>query len=197
MECIQDQPGYARAVALYGQPAERVYRYAVSADTYDHWLRVLSKRSAEVVLVVSRTVGWYLVHTKAFYPPGTYRLLTGGLQPGEDLLAGLQRELYEETGLVGQVTRFLATQTHHFRRDDITLRFHSYLFAVDVNGGRPVAFDPGEQITAFREVDREGLRVLAERLENMEPAWAEWGRFRATSHWLAWELLGREDARHG
>jgi len=195
MDGVHDQHGYARAMALFGEPVERVYRYVVSADTHDYWVRVLSKRLSEVVLVVSCTAGRYLVHTKAFYPPGTYRLLSGGLHPGEDLLAGLRRELYEETCLVGQVTRFLATQTHCFQRDGVTLRFYSYLFAIQAEGGRPVTDDLREQITAFREVDRQGLRRLAHKLENMAPEWAEWGRFRATSHWLAWELLGREDAR--
>ncbi|MCD6302981.1 MAG: NUDIX hydrolase [Anaerolineae bacterium] len=197
MRSVEDQPGYRRAVAKYGRPVMRICRYDVSADTYDYWERVLSRRLAEVVLIVMCNPGRYLVHTKAFYPPGTYRLLSGGLVPGEDLLVGTRRELQEETGLEGEVVGFLATQAHHFQCNGVSLVFYSYLFLIDAEGGQPVVSDDSEQITAFREVDRQGLRALAERLDSMNPAWAEWGHFRATSHWLAWELLGSSEAHGG
>jgi 8-oxo-dGTP pyrophosphatase MutT (NUDIX family) len=194
MNAVGDQPGYREAVAKHGQPVGRSYRYEVSADTYAYWERVLRRRLAEVVLIVRCHAERYLVHTKAFYPPGTFRLLSGGLAPGEDLLVGVRRELQEETGLDGRIERFMAVQTHRFQRNGASLLFHSYLFLIDAEGGKPKASDDEEQITGFREVDRQGLRVLAERLDSMEPAWAEWGRFRATSHWLVWELLGDSEA---
>ncbi len=197
MGIIGDQPGYQEAVARHGQPVERTYRYEVSADTYDYWERVLRRRLAEVVLIVSCHTGRYLVHTKAFYPPGTYRLLSGGLASGEDLLVGARRELQEETGLEGGIERFLAVQTHRFQRNGASLPFYSYLFLVDAQGGQPTVLDDQEQITEFREVDRQGLRVLAERLDSMGPAWAEWGHFRATSHWLVWELLAGSEGDGG
>ena len=37
----------------------------------------------EVVMVVPRPGGKVLLHTKSFYPPGTYRLPTGRLRLGE------------------------------------------------------------------------------------------------------------------
>jgi len=196
MQCIETQPGYERAASLCGAPERQTYRYEVSADTFDYWGRVTRRRQAEVVLLVSLAEGRYLVHTKAFYPAGVYRLLSGGLRPGEDLLAGLRRELYEETGLEGRVRAFVAAEEHRFERNGAGLDFCSFLFAVDARGGQPVVQHQGEQISAFRQVDRDGLLDVAERLERLEPAWEEWGRYRATAHRAAWAWLGREPERH-
>ncbi len=196
MTCIEHQPGYAAAVRDHGEPARRVFNWDVSADTFDYWSRVRSRRQAEVVLLISQGQGRYLVHTKAFYPAGVYRLLSGGLRPQEDLLAGLQRELYEETGLEGRVQEFVAAEEHLFQRNGATLPFCSFLFAIDAPEGPLAVQDLGEQISAFRQVDRAGLLALAEQLDALEPAWQEWGRFRATAHRAAWAWLGRESRRH-
>jgi len=47
----------------------------------------------EVCLVVCRPNGKLLTFTKTFYPPGVYRLLTGGVEPGESVLDVLRREI--------------------------------------------------------------------------------------------------------
>ena len=56
--------------------------------------------------MIRRRNGLYLVHTKAFYPQGVYRLLTGGIKPGEPLLEALAREAQEETSLTLRIERF-------------------------------------------------------------------------------------------
>src|SRR5512138_2594695 len=48
-------------------------------------------RRAEVVMVVPDEQGHIWLHTKAFYPQGIYRLMTGGLDPGEAPQRALQR----------------------------------------------------------------------------------------------------------
>ncbi|MEW5958361.1 MAG: hypothetical protein AB1801_11585, partial [Chloroflexota bacterium] len=40
-------------------------------------------RRGEVVMVVPTEQGDIWLHTKAFYPAGVYRLMTGGLETGE------------------------------------------------------------------------------------------------------------------
>ncbi|MHB1293715.1 MAG: NUDIX hydrolase [Anaerolineae bacterium] len=184
--------GVARAVARYGRPPERTVSLAVSPESLESRRRLGRKRAAEVVMVVRRKNGRYLVHTKGFYPQGVYRLLTGGIEPGEDLLKAVQRETREETGLEVSTERFLAVLHNRFVCGDEAVTFTSYLFLLQELDGVLGSHDDKESITGFREVDRTGLLALADALEALEPDWADWGRFRATAHRLAAELLADE-----
>src|SRR5689334_2752741 len=65
-------------------------------------------RYGEVCMVIRRKNGRILTMTKTFYPKGTYRLPTGGINHGESIFNALLRETQEETGLVVEVKRFLA-----------------------------------------------------------------------------------------
>ncbi len=94
------------AALRWGAPAERDYAVPMSRESFDYWQMVRRKREAEVVPVIRRRNGLYLVHTKAFYPQGVYRLLTGGIKPGEPLLDALAREAQEETSLTLRIERF-------------------------------------------------------------------------------------------
>src|SRR5262249_33019268 len=55
-------------------------------------------RASEVALVLRRPDGAIWLMTKAYYPPGVFRLPTGGIGLGEPLGAALARETREETG---------------------------------------------------------------------------------------------------
>ncbi len=58
-------------------------------------------RRAEVCYVLYRAEprNGLLLHTKADYPAGCFRLPTGGVKPGEDVVGSLEREVFEETSL--------------------------------------------------------------------------------------------------
>ena len=183
--------GLQEAIEQYGSPERRVYTYQVGKDTFLYWELVLRKRAGEVVIVLQRPNGHYLVHTKAFYPRGTYRLLTGGIKPGEDLLDALRREVAEETGLQVQVERFLGILEHRFQHRGRQLSFTSFVFLLRELGGSLQANDRKERISGFREVSLEGLLELADRLEALPPDWVEWGRFRASVHRFVVEVLSK------
>jgi 8-oxo-dGTP pyrophosphatase MutT (NUDIX family) len=188
-QIVEPPRGVAEAVARYGQPVERKYTYPVSRETLLYWESILRKRAAEVVLLLRRPNGRYLVHTKAFYSPGVYRLLSGGIKPGEDLLMAVRREAWEETGLEVRIERFLGVIQHVFSYQGKSLPFTSYLFLVAEEGGTLGNRDPEEAISAYREIEPTDLLRLAEELEMLPPQWADWGRFRATPHRLAAEVL--------
>jgi len=151
------------------------------------------QRVAEVVPVIRRPGGRVLTITKAFYPPGTYRLPSGGVRRGERILHGLLRETYEETGLNATVRRFLAVITYHLataagERE----RFRSFVFLLDGEGPlRPM--DAKEQITDFREVEVGELRRIAAHLNALSDTdagtWRDWGRFRAVVHRVVADML--------
>jgi len=182
-------PGLAQAIALYGQPIERSFVQQVSEATFRYWQAARRKRHAEVVILLRRKNGLYLVHTKEFYPAGTYRLISGGIKPGEDLLAALQREIHEETGLVVRTERFLGLLRYCSEWQGHKLPFASCLFAVAEEGGTLGPNDPDEPISGFREVPLQELGALAEQLEALPPEWNDWGRFRAIAHRFILEVL--------
>lgn len=48
-----------------------------------------------------------VVNAKHFYPPGLYRAPSGGVHRNENFLAGVYREMFEETGCEIELKRFL------------------------------------------------------------------------------------------
>lgn len=188
--------GVAAAISRHGEPARRAYDYEVSEERWRYWDSVCRKRAGEVVLLLRRPRDQYVVHTKAFYPEGAYRLLSGGIKQGEDLVAAVLREAHEETGLRVEVSRFLALAEHRFTWADKHACLVSYLFLLAERDGILVSGDADESITDFREVSLDDLREVAAQLESLPPEWHDWGLFRASMHRLAGELLcGAPDER--
>lgn len=154
-------------------------------------------RSAEVVLVLRAHEGRVWLQTKAFYPPDTWRLPSGGLNPGEAPDQALARELWEEAGLRDLPARELGSVRYDVTVAGQAIRpFVSHLYLVEVGGASPAGQDAGEGIAAWRAVPPAELPLVAARLERLPSApiredgtWAEWGRFRAVVHRLVADLL--------
>jgi 8-oxo-dGTP pyrophosphatase MutT (NUDIX family) len=145
-------------------------------------------RWGEVVLFLRRADGHLLLHTKTFYPPGVFRLPSGGILPGESVLAAARREIQEETGLAPRALRPLGLISVTFRRGWRCRFFHSWLVLADVEGD-PRPGDAGERISDFRWVPPETLPSVAAQLRALPPDWADWGRFRALSHDIGHEIM--------
>ncbi|MFQ6058676.1 MAG: NUDIX hydrolase [Anaerolineae bacterium] len=175
--------------ARYGAPERRRFALKFGEKEFNYWREKSAHRRGEVVLVIRRPNRWVLLHTKGFYPPGTYRLPSGGVRWGEEVLSALYREAREETGLKVEVERFLGLIEYEFRHAGQALPFVSYVFLVREVGGELATQDAGEQITAFREVPLEELGAVARELEALTGWWRDWGRFRALAHRLVSEVL--------
>jgi 8-oxo-dGTP pyrophosphatase MutT (NUDIX family) len=185
--------GVEQAAERYGRPERRCCTLPVSEDALAYWQRVRTTRSAEVVLALRRPGGRYLLHTKAFYPAGSYRLLTGGIHPGEDLLEATLREAREETGREARIERFAGILRYRFVHEGQEVSFTSFVFILTLEDGDLHAQDEGENITGYREVPLEELGAIADELEALEPDWIEWGRFRAVAHRFLLEAMTRDD----
>lgn len=160
-------------------------------------------RIGEVCMVVRRRDGNLLAMKKIFYPPGAYRLLTGGINHGEHVLDALLRETYEETGLEVAVKRFLAAVAYHIEGAEGVTVFYTFAFLLDEIGGLLQIVDESERVEAFRTVKSADLPVMADYLdgigakysEEIGGDWRAWGRFRAVVHRVVWEaLLQKRDA---
>lgn len=161
-------------------------------------------RFGEVAMVIRRASGSILLSTKEFYPPGAYRIPTGGISHGEGVLDALLRESHEETGLYVEVRRFLAWIDYVVPTDDgssvgpaPSAAFHTFAFLLDERGGTLGSLDPGERILGYREVGPRDLFSVALGLESTTSRqsadiggdWRDWGAFRAVVHRAVAEAL--------
>jgi ADP-ribose pyrophosphatase YjhB (NUDIX family) len=169
----------------YGSPL----RCAVRLGSLALWQK--RDRLAEVCMVIRRPNGKLLTFRKTFYPPGIYRLMTGGVNPGEMVIDALHREVAEETGLDVAVARFLAVVA--YRAEDSEQErpvAFTCAFLLDEVGGDLACHDPDEQLESFSEIRPEQLPVLVEQLENLpdsysrhvDESWRDWGLYRAAAH---------------
>lgn len=175
----------------YGPIERRSYSLEVVRKSFEDWRRVLAeKRRGEVVFVVKRPVG-LILHTKDFYPPGTYRLPSGGVRWGESVLSALHREAQEEMGLEVEVDRFLGLLEYEFCCQGETMPFVSYVFLVREAGGELAPQDKEERILSFCQVPVAKLSAVADSLRAMEGDWRDWGEFRAVAHDFVVEMIAR------
>lgn len=173
----------------FGSIERRSYSLELGKRSFKYWRKKLAKkRRGEVVLVVERSDG-VILHSKEFYPLGTYRLPSGGVKWGESVLSALRREAWEEMGLEIEAERFLGLLEYEFCCGEETMPFVSYVFLVRGGEGELVPQDEGERITSFRQVPVTGLAEVADSLRAVEEDWRDWGEFRALAHDFVAEML--------
>ncbi len=178
----------------YGQPLVSAIDLGITSlfDPLDK-----TDRYGEVCMVVRRLNGRILTMKKTYEPRDTFRLMTGGINYGEQVLHALLRETNEETGLQVNVSRFLAAITYRKTNSDTRPIFYSFAFLLDEISGTLGAIDEEEQAEAFLEVEPKALRSVAEHLSHLDNLysqdirghWDDWGRFRAVIHNTVAEAL--------
>jgi len=146
-------------------------------------------RRGEVVMVIPNDRGRLWLHTKAFYPKGVYRLMTGGIGIGEKPPQTMKRETVEETGFSVDIDRCLAVITYTLSGADDPLSFVSYAFLTSPTNGLPQPTDTNEAISDFRAVSIKGLLKAGRQLCSIEGRFADWGIFRAIAHEIVGEIL--------
>lgn len=171
-------------IAAYGPTKEQDCRFELDRTGFHLWWQSTAlRRRAEVVMAVQRSDGRLLLHAKGHYPPGTYRLPSGGVQWGESVLDALARELMEELGLQLLPAAMPGLVRYALVYDGQSLEFASYLFRFRV--GKILRLspqDPTEAITDFQWLEPEDLSSVAESLRGSSHGWHNWGAFRAVAH---------------
>lgn len=68
-----------------------------------------------------------VVIAKPFFPPGAFRIPSGGLKPGESLESGFAREALEETGIAVTPYRYVLRVRAHFTCGDDQILWYSHV----------------------------------------------------------------------
>ncbi|HHW07378.1 MAG TPA: NUDIX hydrolase [Clostridia bacterium] len=68
------------------------------------------------------------VISKHSHPPGFYRAPSGGVNPGEDVLQGMYREAFEETGIRIDIKQYILRINVTFKCDRIAVPWVSHIF---------------------------------------------------------------------
>jgi NAD+ diphosphatase len=189
LSSLVDPAEVAELAARFGTPLLWKRTLDVSAKTLDERRNKNASRRGEVVFAMPRPEHRVLLHTKAFYPPGSYRLLTGGIDVGERVEAAALREMREETSLDAALVRLLGIVEYHFRHEGDQVGFVSYVFLTTETAGTPRVLDPHEQISDFKEAAWSELDRVAERLGSLPGDWHDWGIFRAIPHRLVLQAI--------
>lgn len=188
MTDVVDEAQVDKLIRKYGPIHREHHVLHISAESEQWWRDMRARgRKSEVILALQRPGGRVLLHTKPFYPPGTWRLTSGGVKPKEKIVKAVRREGYEELGLRVRVERFLGVITYAFQHDE-TVAFASYVFLVS-GDGEPHPTDLDERISGYREVPWSELPAIANALEAVPPDWIDWGRFRAIGHRFVGKLV--------
>lgn len=99
----------APVVARYGAPRDLHLTRELSPDTFRFLVSTTrgGRRIHDVTFFIFGPDGRLAVIQKPNFPSGVYRAPSGGVKPGEDFTAGVQREAWEETGLSIELQRYL------------------------------------------------------------------------------------------
>ncbi|MDH3889591.1 MAG: NUDIX hydrolase [candidate division Zixibacteria bacterium] len=137
----------------FGQPEPAEFRIDVSGEELDR-IRSSQKdgRNHDVTLYIHKE-GRIVVIAKPMYPPGMYRAPSGGIKPGESIVAGIDREVAEETGCRIELERFLLRTDVAFVGADVSpddsIRWRSLVFQARYLSG-DFQFTDHDEITEVR-----------------------------------------------
>lgn len=171
-----------------------IYKTTIELEEkhFAYWHELTTKRRdrrGEVALVIENEHDQILLHTKGHYPQGAFRIPTGGINFGEQVIDALYRETFEETGFKPVSFKLIALLLYEFRYFNKTIPFMSFIFHVIPDRINPQVQDENEKISEFRWVDRQGLGNIAHELRSLDDTWRDWGTMRAIPHELACDFL--------
>jgi ADP-ribose pyrophosphatase YjhB (NUDIX family) len=122
-----DEAVIAPLRARYGEPATLEWKGEISER--EHALATYDPlRMHDVTLFIFNSDRLALIR-KHHFEPGIWRPPGGGIKPGEDFVAGVQREALEETGLEIELERYLVAATARFVYEPYEVPWRTHIFS--------------------------------------------------------------------
>ena len=121
----------ARMAALYGKPRRVGFVFDVTERELQRIRRSQKKGRNHDVTVYIRKDERLIVIAKHSYPPGLYRVPSGGLRPRESFVEGIKREMTEEAGCEIGLDRFLLRTAVTFTCGNDSIAWRSFVFTAD------------------------------------------------------------------
>ncbi|MGE4283184.1 MAG: NUDIX domain-containing protein [Clostridia bacterium] len=136
-------------------------------------------RRGEVAFAVQRKNKKVIVIRTDFYPEGIYRIPTGGINYGENVIDAVKREVQEELGLITEIEKFMGVIKYHFIYKNERIDFYSYIFWLVEIGGSILSDALEDEINEYMEVDKQHMLDLVELLIGFQGDWKDWCLFRS------------------
>ena len=170
----------------YGDPVRLEWEGAISER--EHSLATYNpNRAHDVTLFIFNGERLALIR-KHDFEQGIWRPPGGGVKPGEDFVAGVQREALEETGLRVELQRYLVDATAHFVYEPYEVPWRTHVFLATTVDEELSPQDADEIAAARWGTLAELSGPLRKRL--LATGRAFW-RYRVALHDAAAEALGR------
>jgi ADP-ribose pyrophosphatase YjhB (NUDIX family) len=173
---MRERYGAPRKLEWAGEVTEREYALA----TYN------PLRTHDVTLFILDPDGRLALIRKPHFAEGIWRPPGGGIKPGEDIVAGAEREAVEETGLRVRLDRYLVATTATFTYEKRELHWQTHVFSAVTTDTELAPQDPAEIAAARWGTLAELASPLRERL--LATGHALW-RYRVALHDAALDML--------
>ncbi|RST08786.1 NUDIX domain-containing protein [Streptomyces sp. WAC07149] len=99
-----------------------------------------------------------LTDASPIFAPGLWHLPGGGIDPGEQPVEALARELREETGLELAAARLLDARTYAIERRGVSWNLTALFYAVELEAGAPAVAEVDGSTDAARWIPVAELR---------------------------------------
>ncbi len=177
----------APLVLRYGEPAELEWTGEISER--EHALATYNpRRLHDVTLFILDPQERLALIRKPRFAEGVWRPPGGGIKPGEDFVAGAEREALEETGLRVRLERYLVASRAHFVYGPHELSWRTHVFLARTEDTELAPADADEIAAARWGTPAELAGPLRERL--LATGHALW-RYRVALHDAALHAMRR------
>ena len=143
-----DEPVLEQVRARYGTPAVLPWQGEIS-DAEWRIATYNPSRTHDVTLFILDPSERLALIRKPHFTDGVWRPPGGGVQPGEDFVAGAVREALEETGLRVELDRYLVASEARFRNGGRELVWRTHVVLARTNDTELAPAD-GDEIAAAR-----------------------------------------------
>jgi 8-oxo-dGTP diphosphatase len=132
-------------VERFGQPAEwDGSRPITDRDVHTIQPSTVQGRRHDVTFAILDTGGLVVAIRKPQFPPGAWRIPSGGVRPGESVEAGAAREALEETGLEIELTGYPLVARSEFAHARGVVPWTTHVVTACVRAGTLAPRDPVE-----------------------------------------------------